>query len=194
MSLLEHPKAQALLAEAEVTARAVRGCKERLTRFLQRYLPLFYREEQRELAQVVIAGKLSNLQRKTSEPIAYAADRERKPVQHFVGAGKWDDEAVIGELRQHVAEELGDPDGVLVVDGSSFPTKLWQLLEVARRRHDIEQVLQEAKGEVGLGHYEVRSWVGWHHPMASPGIPSDLMPFFFQELNRADTPLGVHRP
>jgi SRSO17 transposase len=21
------------------------------------------------------------------------------------------------------------------------------------------------KGEVGLGHYEVRSWVGWHHHM-----------------------------
>ena len=123
MSLLEHPQAQALLAEAEVTAGAVRGCKERLTRFLQRYLPLFYREEQRELAQVVIAGKLSNLQRKTSEPIAYAADRERKPMQHFVGAGKWDDEAVTAELRRDVAEEIGDPDGVLVVDNSGFPRR-----------------------------------------------------------------------
>lgn len=133
MSLLEHPKAQALLAEAEVTANAVRGCKERLTGFLQRYLPLFYREEQRELAEVVIAGKLSNLQRKTSEPIAYAADRERKPVQHFVGAGKWDDEAVIGELRQHVGEEIGDPDGVLIVDNSGFAKKGTESCGVARQ-------------------------------------------------------------
>jgi hypothetical protein len=30
-------------------------------------------------------------------------------VQHFVGAGAWDDEAVMAELRHHVAEELGDP-------------------------------------------------------------------------------------
>jgi SRSO17 transposase len=133
MSLLEHPQAQALLAEAEVTAVAVRGCKERLTRFLQRYLPLFYREEQRELAQVVIAGKLSNLQRKTSEPIAYAADRERKPVQHFVGGGKWDDEAVMAELRRDVAEEIGEPDGVLVVDGSGFPKKGTESCGVARQ-------------------------------------------------------------
>jgi hypothetical protein len=27
-------------------------------------------------------------------------------------------------------------------------------------------LLQADKGEVGLAHYEVRSWVGWHHHMA----------------------------
>jgi SRSO17 transposase len=123
MSLLEHPQAQALLADAEVSATDVRGCAERLTGFLERYLPWFYREEQRALARVVIQGKLSNLQRKTSEPIAYAAERERKPVQHFVGAGKWDDEAVMAELRRHVAEVLGDPQGVFVVDSSAFAKK-----------------------------------------------------------------------
>src|SRR5262249_57409329 len=81
----------------------------------------FYRLEQHELALVVLQGKLSNLQRKTSEPIAYQAGRHRKPVQHFVGAGRWDDEAVMAELRQHVAEQLGDPDAVLVLDPSGFP-------------------------------------------------------------------------
>jgi len=30
-------------------------------------------------------------------------------------------------------------------------------------RHDVEQVFEIAKGEAGLDHYEVRSWVGWHH-------------------------------
>jgi hypothetical protein len=29
----------------------------------------------------------------------------------------------------------------------------------------VEEALEEGKGEVGLGEYEVRSWVGWHHPM-----------------------------
>ena len=116
-----------------MSADAVRGCKERLTRSLHRYLPWFYRVEQRELAQVVIEGKLSNLQRKTSEPIAYAADRTRKPVQNFVGAGKWDDEAVMAELRRHVAEEIGAPDGVLVVDGSGFPKKGADSCGVARQ-------------------------------------------------------------
>ena len=123
MSLLDHPEAQALLADAEVSATDIRGCRDRLTRFLGRYLPRFYRDEQRELAGVVLQGKLSNLQRKTAEPIAYLAGRQRKPVQHFVGAGGWDDEAVMAELRRHVAEELADPDAVLVLDPSGFPKK-----------------------------------------------------------------------
>ena len=33
------------------------------------------------------------------------------------------------------------------------------------RRHGIEEMLQAGKGDVGLGHYEMRSWVGWHHHM-----------------------------
>src|SRR5271165_4030823 len=123
MSLLDHPTAQALLADAEVSAADVSGCRCRLESFLQRYLPRFYRVEQHELLRVVLQGKLSNLQRKTSEPIAHLAGRHRKPVQHFVGAGAWDDEAVLAELRQHVAEERADPEAVLVVDGSGFPKK-----------------------------------------------------------------------
>src|SRR6516162_2740160 len=121
MSLLEHATAQALLADAEVSPADVAGCRHRLDGFLRRYLPRFYRVEQHELARVVLQGKLSNLQRKTSEPIAAQAGRHRKPVQHFVGAGGWDDEAVMAELRQHVAEELADVNGVLVLDPSAFP-------------------------------------------------------------------------
>jgi SRSO17 transposase len=132
MSLLEQPQAQALLADAVVSPAAVRGCQEHLTAFLQRYLPLFYRREQRDLATLVIHGRLSGLERKTSEPIAHQAGRHRKPVQHFVGAGAWDDETVLAELRQHVAEELGDPEGVLVVDGSGFPKKGTASCGVAR--------------------------------------------------------------
>ncbi|HZR50782.1 MAG TPA: IS701 family transposase [Streptosporangiaceae bacterium] len=123
MSLLDKPQAQALLADAVLTPAAVRSCQEHLTEFLQRYLPLFYRREQRDLATLVIQGRLSGLQRKTSEPIAHQAGHTRKPVQHFVGAGAWDDEAVMAELRRHVAEAMGDPGGVLVVDSSGFPKK-----------------------------------------------------------------------
>lgn len=123
MSLLDHPEAQALLNDATVTPDAVRGCSDRLTGFLQRYLPRFYRVEQRVNATLVIRGLLSGLQRKTCEPIAIEAGLPRKPIQFFVGAGKWDDEAVMHELRDHVREQLADPDGVVVIDPSAFPKK-----------------------------------------------------------------------
>lgn len=133
MSLLEHPTAQTLLADAELSAADVAGCRRRLETFLQRYLPRFYRVEQHQLARVVLQGKLSNLQRKTSEPIAYQAGRHRKPLQHFVGAGCWDDEAVMAELRRHVAAEVGDPDAVLVLDPSGFPKSGTDSCGVARQ-------------------------------------------------------------
>jgi len=123
LSLLKHPKAQELLKDATLSARDVEGCRERLTQFLERYLPLFYRTEQRQLAALAIRGRLSGLERKTSEPIAHQAHQPRKPLQHFVGAGLWDDEAVMDELVQHVDQELGSDEGVLVLDSSGFPKK-----------------------------------------------------------------------
>lgn len=133
MSLLEHPTAQVLLADAEISAADVTGCHRRLEHFLQRYLPRFYRVEQHALAQVILQGKLSNLQRKTSEPIAYQAGRPRKPVQHFVGAGAWNDDGVMAELRHHVAQEGAANDAVLVLDPSAFPKSGTDSCGVARQ-------------------------------------------------------------
>jgi SRSO17 transposase len=133
MSLLDHPEAQALLDDATVIPDAVRDCTDRLTAFLQRYLPKFYRTEQRENATTVIRGLLSGLERKTCEPIAIEAGLPRKPIQFFVGAGQWDDEAVMGELRLHVREELAEPDGVVVIDPSGFPKKGAESCGVARQ-------------------------------------------------------------
>lgn len=123
MSLLEHPEAQALLNDATVSGDTVRGCTDRLAGYLQRYLPRFYRSEQRHNATTVIRGLLSGLERKTCEPIAIEAGLARKPIQSFVGSGKCDDQAVMAELRAHAREELAEADGVVVVDPSGFPKK-----------------------------------------------------------------------
>jgi SRSO17 transposase len=133
MSLLDHPEAQALLNDANVTPATVKGCADRLIEFLQRYLPKFYRVEQRVNATLVIHGLISGLERKTCEPIAIQAGLPRKPIQFFVGSGKWDDEAVMAELRVHVREELASPDGVVVIDPSAFPKKGTESCGVGRQ-------------------------------------------------------------
>ncbi len=133
MDILDHPQAQALLADAELSADDVRACAGHLTAFAQRYLPLFQRTEQRDHALAVLRGKLTGLQRKTTEPIATQAGQKRRPLQLFVGAGGWDDRAVLDELRRHVAEELADADGVFVLDPSAFPKKGADSCGVARQ-------------------------------------------------------------
>src|SRR3954463_15000586 len=133
MSLLEHPEAQALLADAVVSPEQVRGCRDRITTFLERYLPRFYRSEQRTPATLLTRGLLSGLQRKPCEPIAVEAGVHRKPVQNFVGSGAWDDESVMAELRRHVREVLADPQAVLILDPSGFPKSGSESCGVARQ-------------------------------------------------------------
>ncbi len=41
-------------------------------------------------------------------------------------------------------------------------TPLGELVRIAGTRWSIESLFEQAKGEVGLDQYEVRSWVGWH--------------------------------
>src|SRR5262245_30457976 len=101
-TILERPEAQALLGQATVSPAAVARCARDLTALLGRYLPLFYRDEQRDHAATLLRGKLTGLQRKTTEPIASRAGQKRRPLQHFVGAGRWSDPAVRAELRAHV--------------------------------------------------------------------------------------------
>jgi SRSO17 transposase len=40
---------------------------------------------------------------------------------------------------------------------------LEELARVANAEHRIEECLKRAKSEAGLGDYQVRNWIGWHH-------------------------------
>src|SRR5262249_14804828 len=64
---------------------------------------------------------------------------------------------------------------------------LARIAEAHGRRHGVEEVLQAGKGEVGLAHYEVRSWVGWHHHMTL-----SLLALWFLALEKRR--LGKKRP
>jgi len=44
-------------------------------------------------------------------------------------------------------------------------TPLLDLVRISGMRWPIETLFEEAKGELGLDHYEMRSWLGWHHHM-----------------------------
>lgn len=123
MDILDHPDAQALLRDATLPAAAVASAAPQLEAFINRYLPRFYRAEHLAHARTILCGKLTGLERKTTEPLATQAGQPRRPLQLFVGAGAWDDQAVLRELRQHVREELGDANGVFILDPSAFPKK-----------------------------------------------------------------------
>jgi len=42
---------------------------------------------------------------------------------------------------------------------------LLDLVRISGMRWPVEIIFEEGKGEIGLDHYETRSWLGWHHHM-----------------------------
>jgi hypothetical protein len=42
-------------------------------------------------------------------------------------------------------------------------TELAEFARVAKAEHRIEECLERAKSDAGLGQYQVRNWLGWHH-------------------------------
>src|SRR5262249_8210282 len=72
-------------------------------------------------------GQLSGLERKSIEPMVLRERGEEinavRAVQQFIGEGAWDDNHILERHRQLVGQDLGEADGVMIVDGSGFPKK-----------------------------------------------------------------------
>jgi SRSO17 transposase len=61
---------------------------------------------------------------------------------------------------------ISDPSEVTAYRAfARLSTPLPELVRVAGTRWTVEESIQTAKGEVGLDHYEVRSWTGWYRHM-----------------------------
>ena len=69
------------------------------------------------------------------------------------------------EERLVVIRPVGESriDYALSNAGPKHP--LTAVVRAQRQRHRIEEVFEAGNGEAGLDHYEVRSWIGWHHHM-----------------------------
>jgi SRSO17 transposase len=65
-----------------------------------------------------------------------------------------------------IRRNLDDPT-VLKFFFSNAPTdtSMLALVRLTGLRWPVELIFEEGKGEVGLDHYETRSWLGWHHHM-----------------------------
>jgi SRSO17 transposase len=120
--------------ECNLAARDVEGLLDELRAYHAHFSPLFARREQRDWGLQYLQGLLSDLPRKSIEPMALALPEGNvRAMQQFIGEGAWDDPAILAAHQRLVAETLGDSDGVLIVDGSDFPKKGTASVGVARQ-------------------------------------------------------------
>jgi SRSO17 transposase len=112
-----------LAADAVMTADVFAGVLPRIEQFVEPFAACLKNRKQRQHAEHYVAGLLSGVERKNVESIAYHHDDDRQPLQKFIGQRSWNHAPLLVELARQVDREMGEPDGVLVIDPSAFPKK-----------------------------------------------------------------------
>jgi SRSO17 transposase len=84
--------------------------------------------------------------------------------------------------------EAPQPTKYWLADLRGEPSGLRRLVRLAKGRWRIEQDYRELKDELGLDHFEGRSWTGWHHHVT---LVSMAYAFLVLERARAKKNLGA---
>jgi SRSO17 transposase len=112
----------------------------------------FRRPEQLRWSAVYLQGLLGPENRKTSERIALTQGVSVRDLQHFIGQSAWATEPVIDRHQQLVAQTLGAPAGVVLVDESG----------VVKQGNDSVGVAPQYCGAVGkVANCQVGVYLGY---------------------------------
>ncbi len=134
---MKHLETIATAPVLDLTPQDIDGLLDELNSYHAIFSPLFKRPEQREWSQTYLHGLLLELPRKSIEPMMLAlrgADRNAiRAMQQFVSEGAWDDTAILHRLWSEIDADLGDDDGVLLLDGSDFPKQGSESVGVKRQ-------------------------------------------------------------
>lgn len=122
-----------MLAQAEVSPKLMDGLSSRLESFVHPFAAALSEPEQHRHTVEYLTGLLSKLEHKTGEGIAYLNGQERQGIQKFIAQVPWDHSPLLDTLACQVGEDLGEADGVIVIDPSAFAKKGTKSVGVARQ-------------------------------------------------------------
>jgi SRSO17 transposase len=122
-----------LLSDCVVSPHVFDHMVDRLRAFVVPYQHALETEAGKRNMHRYLAGLLSHLDRKNAEAIAALVDVERLVIQQFIGTAPWDHRPLVKVLVGEVVARLGEPDGVLAFDPSSYPKRGTQSVGVKRQ-------------------------------------------------------------
>ena len=112
----------------------VEGFMEELWAFQSTFHDCFARSEPRGHFFDYMVGQFSKLERKSIEPMALHVEGGTiRGLQRFISDVPWDEEQMLWNYHQLVAEAMGVPEGVLMFDETAFVKKGTDSAGVARQ-------------------------------------------------------------
>jgi len=176
-----------------LSARDVATSADELLAYHRHFQPLFQRREQRDWSLLYLCGQLSELERKTIEPMVLALmgpnPNAIRGLQQFIGQSEWETPPFLEQAQRLVGDWLGEPDGVVIVDGSGFPKQgkhsvgvAWQYCGHLGKRANCQQgvflVYASRRGYAFLDErlYVPQAWFGQEYQVRWKmcGIPETL--------------------
>src|SRR6266436_6773102 len=112
-----------MLSDCLVSPDVFNQMVDRLDEFVVPYQQALVTEADQHPMHLYLQGLLSQLQRKNAEGIAAWVDVERQVMQDFIGTAPWEHRPLLQVLVGQVADRLGEPDGIIAFDPSSFPKR-----------------------------------------------------------------------
>lgn len=116
-----------------MTTDQIFSLRGELSDFLAEFAGCFGRAEPRGKLETYVRGQLSELPRKSVEPIALAAGMRPRTLQEFLASDEWDEDQMVTHLRLMIARDHADPQAIGVIDESGHPKKGAETAGVARQ-------------------------------------------------------------
>src|SRR3989449_1148066 len=112
-----------LLRDCIVSPDVFHQMVDRLGEFVVPYQQALETEAGQYPMHLYLQGLLSHVPRKNAEQIAALVDVERQVLQDFIGTALWDHRPLVTVLVAQAVEQLGESDGIIAFDPSSFPKR-----------------------------------------------------------------------
>jgi SRSO17 transposase len=104
-------------------AAEVRSLQPRLRKYLKQFHDCFARCDARRHLGTYVHGQLSDLPRKSVEPIAIAADVPPRTLQQFLNSLVWNQEQMLDTLQLRVARDHTSCRSIGILDETGCPKK-----------------------------------------------------------------------
>lgn len=114
-----------LFTEVGINEQTVTELGTQLGQYLDTYTSCYTHPAQQKNCETYTKGLLSDLERKSIEPIAlrYEDEKAVRTMQMFLKDAPWDEQQMKQIYQAQVCTTANDPNGMLTVDGSDFPKK-----------------------------------------------------------------------
>jgi SRSO17 transposase len=176
------------MARTDAVARQASAAEAEVEVIAARLRPRFRRRAAHRHASAYVRGLLGEVERKNGWQLAeHAGYRHPRTIQRVLDRSAWEADAVRDDLRAYVSAELGDPDGVLVVDETGFLKKGTKSCGVARQYSGTAGRIENcqigvflgyasAKGRAGLDRalYLSKDWAADAERLAAAHVPETV--------------------